>query len=359
MSAPTSVDPTEQIPGAPMRRQHRSPRRRTRVPAGDPNPLGLPYDEGRRSRRAKKPPLRHRVLPRTVIGITMLLLALAMGAAFSGAVLYAYYDWRLSQNEDEVGDLISGFDQRYETAAAAITAQQDEATARIRTELEPLAALVGEATTISQLAGAISPSVWFVATLDEEGRASVGSAFVVASDSSRSLLLTSYTTIRAATANPGPQVVVRKGDEEIAADVWTWQPERDLALLVVPKPDLPALAWAPDDVMAKALGTRVYAASGLGGVGASLSPGYVIDQSLTGLQHTVAVGTAFQGGPLLNSQGQVLGVASLTFSPLGFPPGSVLFAPPVTTACDAVLSCGSGGAAPQPGAEGSAPEAQD
>lgn len=338
------------------RRERRADRRRAaRV---DANPLDLPYDNGRGARSRTRPPLRHRILPRTVIGISVMLLALAVGAAFAGAVLYAYYDWRLSQNEDAVGDLVRGFDQRYETAAAALQAQQDEATAQIRNELAPLQALVGESTTISQLAGALSPSVWFVATLDVDGRPSVGSAFVVASDDERSLLLTSYATIAAATIEPAPEVTVRKGDEELAADVWTWQPERDLALLVIDKPGLPALPWASEEAMSEALGSRIYAVTGLGGVGAALSPGFVVDQSTAGMQHTAAVGAAYQGGPLVNSEGQVLGVASRTYSPLGFEPGAVSFAPPITTACEDVLSCG-GGTPQLPAEEAPAPAPEE
>ena len=44
--------------------------------------------------RRRVPDWQSRVLPRSVLGITALILALALGAAFSGAVLYAYYEYR-------------------------------------------------------------------------------------------------------------------------------------------------------------------------------------------------------------------------------------------------------------------------
>jgi S1-C subfamily serine protease len=87
--------------------------------------------------------------------------------------------------------------------------------------------------------------VWFVRTLDEAGQPSVGSAFVAFSDSSQSFLLASFTTVRAATGEPGPDVVVRKGDDEMRAELTAWDPANDLALLTVDRPNLPALTWAP------------------------------------------------------------------------------------------------------------------
>ena len=78
-------------------------------------------------------------------------------------------------------------------------------------------------------------------TLDENGQASVGTAFVVASDDQNAFMVTSYTTVRAATRSPGPDVMVRHGTEDIKATLWTWQEERDLALLVIPKPGAPRL----------------------------------------------------------------------------------------------------------------------
>ena len=61
-----------------------------------------------------------------------------------------------------------------------------------------------------------------------------------------------------------------------------------------------------------------------------------------GFQHTAPLGADFQGGPIVNGDGKVLGVASLTYSPLGYDNGQIHFAPPITTACAKVLNCGGG-----------------
>jgi hypothetical protein len=91
----------------------------------------------------------------------------------------------------------------------------------------------------------------------------------------------------------------------------------------------------------------LFAISGLGSTGASITQGFVADVSADGLQHDVAVGTQFQGGPIINSDGEVVAVASRTYSPLHFNPQAVYFAPLVRLACDTVLKCPEGN--PQPG----------
>ena len=82
--------------------------------------------------------------------------------------------------------------------------------------------------------------------------------------------------------------------------------------------------------------------SGLGGAGAAITQGFVADLSAPALQHTAAVGTQFQGGPLVNSKGEVLAVASRTYAPLGFTTDQVTFAAPVRMSCEKVLKCPNG-----------------
>ena len=170
----------------------------------------------------------------------------------------------------------------------------------------------------------------------------MGSAFVVASDKDQSLLLTSLDVVKAGTVTPAPAITLEKGDKKMSATLWAWDPKTDLALLVVHTPGLKPLVWASDADAAKALGSSVYVVSGLGGNGASATPGLVVDQSTSGFQHTAVIGSAYRGGPILNASGKVLGVASVSYQPLGFDPGDVHFSIPIGKACDTVLVCGKG-----------------
>jgi S1-C subfamily serine protease len=287
-----------------------------------------------------------RLVPRSALGLAALVCCMAVAAAFSGAVLYAYYEARQQRTENQIDDFVSGFSDEVEAARGII--QEDGATAReaIDTQLAELERFAASGESLQSLVERVAPSVFFVATLDENGAPSVGSAFVVFADAQQSFLLASYTTVRAATVSPGPGVTVRKGGDEYEATVFTWDPALDLALLVIDQPNLPALTWAADDAPAR-LGDRVFAVSGLGAAGAAVTQGFVADVSADGIQHDAPVGAAFQGGPLVNSEGEVLGVSSRHFAPLGYDPLDVFFAPQVRRACDTVLRCPDG--APQPG----------
>ena len=134
---------------------------------------------------------------------------------------------------------------------------------------------------------------------------------------------------------------MRQGGQDVPATLWTWQDDHDLALLIIKKPGQARLPWSSDTPATK-IGDRVFAVSGLGTNGGAITQGFVADVSSTGIQTDAPVGTAFQGGPLLNSKGEVLGVASRAYAPLGFTTEGVYFAIPIHSACDKVLRCPSG-----------------
>src|SRR5438552_3370426 len=286
-------------------------------------------------RRAVTPSLswRERLLPKSVLGMTMLLLTASLGAAFSGTVLYAYYEYRLNKNEQRVTNFVNTFDKRFQGALNAIATDREDAKSQIKAQLAPLQKVAAEGSTLDALLTKASPSVWFVHTLDEAGQPSVGSAFVVASDSNQTLLLTSFNTVRAASHQPGPQVFVSRAGEDDKVQLWTWQPEKDLALLILQKPSQPRLNWSSDSPSVKT-GDRVFAVSGLGAAGGSITQGLVADLSGTGIMSDTQVGPAFQGGPLINSKGDAVGIASRAYAPLGRPSDGAFFSPRARSSCD-------------------------
>jgi S1-C subfamily serine protease len=278
----------------------------------------------------------------------VLILATAVGSAFSGAVLYAYYDYRLSKNEERTQDFVGNFDERFKRATDTIAAEREAAKAEVRKELEPIKKIRAEGETLEALTKKAQPSVWFVSTLDEAGQPSVGSAFVVASDSDQTLMVTSFNTVRAATRTPGPAITVRKGDEQLKATLRTWQDDKDIALLIVSKANVPKLTFAPKEPPLK-LGERVFPVSGLGASGGAITQGFVADVSSAGVQHDAAVGPSFQGGPVLNDKGEVVAVASRAYAPLGFVTDDVFFAVPILATCEKILRCPEGSGSPSAG----------
>ncbi len=314
-------------------------------PPGGETELQPSWLEVRRAKQAQwkkdSPEWRERLVPKTVLGISVIILAFAVGSAFSGVALYAYYQNRIDEREQFNVDFAAQFGQQFDNAKKTIEADGATARAAIQNELEPLRKVAAGGDTLANLQKSIGPSTFFVQTQDEAGVASVGSAFVVASDTRQSFLLASFTTVKASSRAPGPAITVRQGGTQVKATLWTWQEDKDLALLIIDKGSLPKLAFAPASPPLK-LGERVFAASGLGGSGPAISQGFVSDISAAGIMHDAAVGQGFQGGPLINSDGKVLGIASRSYSPLGYRSDGVWFAIPSRTACEKVLKCPNG-----------------
>jgi len=279
-----------------------------------------------------------RLLPDTALGLAVLLFFMAVAAAFSGAALFAYYRFELDDTRSRVAELEGAIADDLETAEQRLDERTEQASAEIDGLLQELEAFGASGQTVEELIEGASPSVFFVSTLDEAGQPSVGSAFVLFADSERSFLLTSYETVRAATVAPGPGIEVRQGDRRLGVELTAWDEARDLALLVAEDdPNLPAIGVA--DPSGVDVGDRVFAVSGLGTDGGALTQGVVADVSGNGIQHDAAVGPQFQGGPLLDAEGKLVGITSRRYAPLGFRPDAVFFAVPVREACAELVQC--------------------
>src|SRR5256714_13023796 len=110
-------------------------------------------------RRARPVPTwRERLLPKIVLGMTMLLLMASLGAAFSGTVLYAYYEYRLNKNEQRVTNFISGFGKQFKGALNAIGTEREDAKNQIKRQLEPLQKLAAEGSRLDNLLKKVLPS---------------------------------------------------------------------------------------------------------------------------------------------------------------------------------------------------------
>jgi S1-C subfamily serine protease len=286
---------------------------------------------------------RYRVLPRSVIGVSVMILAFAIGAGFSGVVLFSYYQFRQNQANDKVNSLISGYKGQFAKAEADLNAAVAAARANIDNQLKNVQSQQISPTQIAGLVKQVAPSVYFVRTKDASGQPSVGTAFVISSNSSQSLLLTSYATVAAATVAPGPSVTVSQGDSSSSTPVTvkTWDKNYDLALLILPKGGLTPITAAPTSP-APTPGDRLFLVSGLGTAGASVIDGTVVDASSSGLLMDAPLGTPFQGGPIINLSGQVVAVGSRSYAPLNFTSDTTFFVPYVEAACAQVLSCPGG-----------------
>lgn len=319
------------MPSPPDRR--RRPEPVTAPPrAKRPNPPEPDFDPDE--------PFLQRILPRTILGLSSLLFFMALAAAFSGAVLFAYYRFELDDTQQRVADVEASIADQVESGRDIIAEDTDAAVAEINGLLDELEQFAASGQTLDELVSGVKDSVYFISTLDENGQPSVGTAFVLFSDSERSYLLTSYTTVRAATASPGPSISARNGGSEVAVTLNNWDAARDLALLVAEDaPNLPAVEVGADT---PATGDRVFAISGLGAQGASVVQGVISDVAANAIAHDAPIGVQFQGGPLLDSSGKLVGVASRAYAPAGFSPQTVFFGVPVSEVCVEAVQCPAG-----------------
>lgn len=334
-ASPSGTDmPTRAIPGIDAAESAGpSPRGAGSAPADGAAPA--PRREGR---------IRHRLLPRTLLGITSVALAFAVGAAFSGTALYAYYQYQLNQTDRRVNTLVNGYKAQFERAEADLRSATAVGKAEIQAAADANRQAATNPTAQQALVRSLSPSLFVVTTETANGQPSVATAFVIASSANESLLLTSYTAVAAAATTPGPSVYVRPADGRGPSNkvaIRTWDPAHDLALIVLPIGNLPPLRAAPAHPGPQ-LGQTVFAVSALGSAGGAISPGEVDDVSSSGIADDIPTGPSFQGAPIINARGAVIGVASRTYAPLGFTPNGVWYAPFVQMACDRVLSCPGG-----------------
>lgn len=185
-------------------------------------------------------------------------------------------------------------------------------------------------------------AVWAVSTLDGNGNPSVGTAFAVISTPSQTLLLTSYAVVAAASYQTPPPVTVHQGaDAAQPVTVTTWDTVHDLALLVMNKGNEPVLHGTSG--IPPVLGQQVYVVSGTGGLDGTIIPGKLIAVSDGALDQDNLPDDASRGGPLINTSGDALGVASSAYVPPESSDTPVAHSSvPIQEACSQVLVCPGG-----------------
>src|SRR5262245_22516925 len=96
-------------------------------PAAAPTPK--PTRRERRARGAGQGRFGQRILPKTVVGVVVLMLAAAIGFAFGGTVLYAYYQYKTDKLEKKVNTFVNGFEDRFKKAVDDINKEKEDAKA--------------------------------------------------------------------------------------------------------------------------------------------------------------------------------------------------------------------------------------
>jgi putative serine protease PepD len=133
-----------------------------------------------------------------------------------------------------------------------------------------------------------------------------GSAFVLSSDGEDSLLVTNFHVVRSVWTAGAREVVIRDGGRSLNGTITTVRPGADLAVVRVAAP-LPALE--PSQAQPE-LGQPVVAVGSPYGYGGTASTGIVSGVRGSWVQFSAPVSPGSSGGPVLDADGQVIGVAA-------------------------------------------------
>jgi len=178
----------------------------------------------------------------------------------------------------------------------------------------------------------VEPSVFTVET--EYG---LGSGWVVRSSESGSELVTNFHVIVEAWNAGHVSVDVRQGDRTIKGAITRVDPNDDLAIVHVVE-RLPALQTAP---ARPTIAQTVMVVGSPLGLGGSVSVGVIAGfRSVAGsdyVQFSAPISPGNSGGPVIDSRGRVVAVASAKFQGPGVE--ALSLAIPVQTACAMVVAC--------------------
>ena len=215
---------------------------------------------------------------------------------------------------------------------ARAAAAQDKTIARMQSEINVLAQRDSEQANWSQLAARTEPSVFTIVT-----EAGLGSGWVVRSDVSGSDLVTNFHVVAEAVAMGVQTVDVVQADRTLKGTVVRTDRTDDLAVVHVQE----RLAPLKPTAARPRLGTTVMVVGSPLGLGGSISIGLVSGfRSIEGsdyVQFSAPISPGNSGGPVVDSQGHVIGVASGKY--VGDGVEALGFAIPVSVACAMLDVC--------------------
>ncbi len=247
---------------------------------------------------------------------------LAAITALVATVIYANVDAKRILTAPTVP--ATEFDPTASTAPAA-TVEPAPTTSRVPEVLSP-----------EEMASKVGATIRLLRTLDPQGQPVQGTAFVVGSFGGQTMLVTSFALVKASTRTPSPDILL--GDRNQKATLWTWQENRDLALLVVGGA-IESLPWATEPAKA---GDRIFVAP----AGQKITPGVVRATSDASIEHNIFIDDARQGAPLVNPKGEIVGMASKVYDPNGKGTDTLFIGVPIRLVCDRLLRCGAGNTTP-------------
>lgn len=177
------------------------------------------------------------------------------------------------------------------------------------------------------IARKVRPSVFTI-----EAGQDLGSGFVIESGDGVSTLITNFHVIQSV-GERGRVRVRRSGLSAMNGTVTGIDPENDLALVRIPRV-FPALPRSTD---IPTTGEPVVVVGSPLGLGGTVTTGIVSGEREGYVQFSAPVSPGSSGGPVVNRNGQVIGISDLKI--IGFGAEGLSFAVPIVRICDLLVAC--------------------
>jgi S1-C subfamily serine protease len=263
--------------------------------------------------------------------LPLFVMAALLGAVTVGALAALYYAQQVGDLEEETAAARQQLDQ-------AVT-DVERAARRARRDInQQVGQARDEFSRRSPVRVPAEAGIYAVSAEHSIDETRVASAFTVFSNNTETYLVTSYAV--AATEDGGalPTVTVFLPEQTVDLRVYSFDAERDLAVLLADGGPLPVLPWRPADEPLRN-GDAIYAVGVAGPGTPTIVEGAVAGISDTAIVPNVQLNSFLTGGPLIDASGQVVGVASQVYAPFGVVPGTLRYAPPIRLLCERLLAC--------------------
>lgn len=288
--------------------------------------------------------------------LPLFLISGLLGASLAGALAVLYYAQEVTQLREQT---------------AGSRAQLDEAVADAEEAVEEGVGTIDERVAIARdltdvdlpLDSVTDTGIYAVAVRHADGSIAVGSGFPVLSTDEETAVLTAFELVVDSTGRSADTAEVFISDETVTGRIHDVDEARSVAVIALAGGTLPVPEWRPSDESLE-LGDPVWLAGVAGPDTGSLVEGRVSGVSGEALVTTVPVNRFLAGGPLLDRDGRVVGVAATDYQPFGPSEGAVTYSLPIRQVCESVVQCtatdlGSGvpePALPAPGARSREPD---
>ncbi|MGQ0678133.1 MAG: trypsin-like peptidase domain-containing protein [Actinomycetota bacterium] len=243
------------------------------------------------------------MMPRTVVSLSMWIMMFGLGVGLAGVLMFIAYQGQMNSLEERLIDSQQELEKRLDEKVQELDAR---GVAPAPSESLNVSATSSEAVRAEIIRNA-APAVVGIQGIDASGRPTEGSGFVVNSTGEGAWIITNYSLV-SGTGLDFRTVSVRMGAANITGQVFEVDPGADLALIVVNVASPRSMRFTRGDL--KTGDTVWVVGAAKGNPFATALQARLVDYGPTRVIVGLDPAARFNGGPVLDSAGRVVGILS-------------------------------------------------